>query len=239
MTMSVTALHGLPTATFLELLNDPAMRVSFSQLGEDLAVLHILATHFRMQRPGFYVDVGAFHPQLYSNTKLLHLMGWRGINIEPAGEAIAAFRLDRPNDINLQLGVAPEPGELSFYEFMNGEVSTFSPETADRWQQLGWVLRRITRVPVRRLDDVLAEHLPPGQTIDYLDIDVEGLDRAIIDGLDLARYRPRMLSIELHGADHLALRDDPTVARLIDHGYALMAFSSVSFLFVDMTAPTG
>ena len=236
---SVTALHALATGSFLELLQDPAMRVSFSQLGEDVAVLHLLTHRFRMQRPGFYVDVGAFHPRLYSNTQLLHLAGWRGINIEPNAAAIAAFRQERPNDINLQLGVAPEAGELTFFEFMNREASTFSAETADRWQRNGWTLRQTTRVPVRPLDAILAEHLPPGQAIDFLDIDVEGLDRAVVASLDLARFRPKILAVELHDADPLALGADPTVGHLVGHGYELVASLFVSLLFVDRTAAVG
>lgn len=240
MTLPITALHSMPTGAFLELVSDPATRISFSQLGEDLAVLHLIANRFRMQRPGFYVDVGAFHPRLYSNTRLLNLIGWRGINIEPGAEGIAAFRLERPHDINLQLGVAPAPGELTFFEFMNAEVSTFSAETADRWQrELGWALRRTTRIPVRPLDAILDEHLPPGQSIDYLDIDVEGLDRQVIDSLDLTRHRPRIMTVELFGADILSLRDDPTVARLIDNGYELVGSSFISHLFADTRAPIG
>ena len=53
-------------------------RYSFSQEGEDLLIDRM----FDGQSVGFYVDVGAHHPTRFSNTYLLYLRGWRGINID-------------------------------------------------------------------------------------------------------------------------------------------------------------
>ena len=56
-------------------------RISFSQFGEDLAILRWLddcLDHISHT----YVDAGCFHPILYSNTLLLYKRGWRGINID-------------------------------------------------------------------------------------------------------------------------------------------------------------
>ncbi|MHB8276898.1 MAG: hypothetical protein ACYDIA_04500 [Candidatus Humimicrobiaceae bacterium] len=35
------------------------------------------------KRKGFYVDIGANDPHMFSNTKRFYLRGWTGINIEP------------------------------------------------------------------------------------------------------------------------------------------------------------
>ncbi len=47
-----------------------------SQFGEDALLGKILPAH------GFYVDVGVYHPHLYSNTYALYKKGWSGIAIE-------------------------------------------------------------------------------------------------------------------------------------------------------------
>src|SRR5439155_17099996 len=68
-----------------------AMRVSYSQFGEDLVV----RTHFAQNFDNFagrFVDVGAFHPFKYSNTMLLSQLGWRGINIDCNPVKIAGFK---------------------------------------------------------------------------------------------------------------------------------------------------
>jgi hypothetical protein len=71
-----------------------AMRISFSQFGEDL----LLLSYFEKfdHRSGVYVDVGAFSPFLLSNTLLLYKLGWRGINVAFDEDKIKTFRQYRP-----------------------------------------------------------------------------------------------------------------------------------------------
>src|SRR3989344_4572766 len=71
---------------------------SYSQSGEDM----ILRSIFDDKKEGFYVDVGAFHPKLYSNTYYFYKRGWRGINIEPNPGANFGIR---KGDINLKCGI--------------------------------------------------------------------------------------------------------------------------------------
>ena len=52
---------------------------------------------------GYYVDIGAHHPVKYSNTYLLWLNGWSGINIDPLPNVMALFDKYRPKDINLNI----------------------------------------------------------------------------------------------------------------------------------------
>src|SRR6185369_33711 len=84
----------------------------YSQFGEDITLVRLLP-----EPTGFYVDVGAHHPQRYSNTYLLHKRGWSGINIDPNPDTIELFNRARPNDINLCAGVAAEEKELQYHMF--------------------------------------------------------------------------------------------------------------------------
>ncbi len=58
---------------------------------------------------------------------------------------------------------------------------------------------RVT-VPVRPLDSVLMPELPPGEKLDFVQIDVEGAEWDVLRGMEqlLARDRPVLL-VELHG----------------------------------------
>ncbi len=62
----------------------------FSQCGEDVVLEKIWTEKFGSD-PGFYVDVGAFHPITYSNTHLLYRKGWRG---KGNGDVSGDWRID-------------------------------------------------------------------------------------------------------------------------------------------------
>src|ERR1700733_4926319 len=96
--------------------------VYYSQNREDL----ILQAFFPGEEDGFYVDVGAFDPDLDSVTKLFYLNGWHGINIEPQVEMYKLFEKRRKRDINLNIGVSDKPSELKLRIYKSGGLSTFS-----------------------------------------------------------------------------------------------------------------
>lgn len=66
-------------------------KLSFSQEGEDM----LLDRFFMNQKDGFYVDVGAHHPERFSNTNYYYLRGWRGINIEADPSLMKEFVLEK------------------------------------------------------------------------------------------------------------------------------------------------
>jgi len=233
MPIPIKSLLDLRAREVLNIIGDGAAKFTYSQLGEDVVLHYLLTNHLDSPGSGFFVDAGAFHPRLFSNTQFLKLVGWRGINIDASEEAIALFNAERPEDINICCAVGPTEGELTFFKFAGGAASTCSAEQAQIWQQkMGWQLLGTSRVRVRPLNDIVAEHLPTGQAIDYLNIDLEGLDGAVLRSFDFARYRPKLLTVEMHEADKLALRDDENVAFLLRHGYRLVAINVVTFVFV-------
>jgi FkbM family methyltransferase len=102
---------------------------TYAQSGEDQIVLGIFNL-LGIDRPS-YIDIGAHHPWVISNTALLYELGCRGVNIEPNPDLIPAFRKHRPADTNLNIGVADKEGQLRFYRF--GKTSgrnTFSAAAA-------------------------------------------------------------------------------------------------------------
>ena len=52
--------------------------ISNSHCGED----RILRYLFKKRKNGFYIDVGAFHPMISSNTFIFYENNWKGINID-------------------------------------------------------------------------------------------------------------------------------------------------------------
>ena len=74
---------------------------SFSQHGEDIVVYKLLESMFGSLEVynGFFVDLGAHHPFHYSNTMLLHLCGWKGLNVDAkyASKLILTEHLNGPS----------------------------------------------------------------------------------------------------------------------------------------------
>jgi FkbM family methyltransferase len=166
---------------------------SYSQEGED----RILARIFEHKAEGFYVDVGAHHPTFLSNTYLFYQRGWRGINLDAAPGSMAAFRNLRPADINLELAIGEQPGSLPFHIFNDPALSTFDARVAKEREGVGnWRVVEVKPIEVRPLAQVLEEYLPAGRSIDFLSVDVEGLDLPVLRSNDWERFRPEYILAE-------------------------------------------
>ncbi|WP_237217392.1 FkbM family methyltransferase, partial [Falsiroseomonas oryziterrae] len=198
-----------------------------SQFGEDV----VINTRLRKQLGGFYVDIGAFHPFSLSNTALLHYeRGWRGLNVDLDERAIRLFEQARPGDINLCCAVGREEGEMEAMTFDNATFNTLDPARQLRFaDKLEGATRRIVRV--RTLASLLAEHVPPDATFDFLNVDVEGLDHDVLAGNDWTRWRPRVIAVETHGFDPGKPGENAVFRLLTGQGYRLQSHVFVTSIY--------
>lgn len=190
---------------------------SFSSAGEDMILRHILGSD---KMRGFYVDVGAFHPTLFSNTYFFYLNGWQGINVEARPGSKTLFDKVRPRDINLELGISRDRGEMTYYFIADDSpMNSFSPDFLRQIEMLEAVKSKIP-VPTLPLAEVLERHLPNGQSIDFLTVDVEGHDYEVLESNDWKRFRPRLIVVEDEALDP----DESRIVQMMKgHGYELCA----------------
>lgn len=200
----------------------------YSQFGED----GVLAKLFD-EKDGFYVDVGAYHPKLFSNTYLLFKKGWKGINIDPNPYTIKLFKKYRKHDTNLQVGISEVSGLSTFYTFSHSNWNTFSKEKVEEWKKKPDVRylgeQQIQRLPLR---EVLAKYLPSGKEIDLLNIDAEGLDMEVLQSNDWTKYQPRVIVIECTNFDLSHPLESAVYSFLLAKNYRLYAFFGLSLIFV-------
>ncbi len=211
---------------------DPWARLSYAQEGEDVLLDRLLAK----QEKGFYVDVGAHHPKRFSNTHYFYMRGWRGINIEPNPAVHDLFRKMRSRDVNLQLGISDQPSELLYYEFDDPALNTFDAQlVCDRETSTPYRVIATRRIKVEPLASVLAAHMPSCQPIDFLSVDVEGLDLNVLRSNDWERFRPRCVVSEVINADlgSAVLTSNPLVSYMLAQRYHLVAKTCNSWLFLD------
>ena len=200
--------------------------VSFSQFGEDLII-----SHFLKHRDGFYVDVGCHDPYRFSNTCLFYLFrNWRGLNIDADPGAIRRFEVERPRDINVHSGVGDKAGKLEFSMFKDRAQNSFDTAVSERAAAKFGSVERIS-VEVKPLGQILQEYLPVDVEIDYMNIDCEGFDEKVIDGNDWAVFRPKYITIEIHGLDLNKARENPVVSKLNKFGYRFVSQYFVTSVF--------
>ena len=170
--------------------------VSYAQNFEDVMLWRALGSEpdgTVRRRPGAWIDVGAWDPVLDNVTQAFHLRGWRGLNIEPSPEYFPRLARARPGDVNIQAAAGDAEGSLTFWAYpasglSTGDAATAAQHSADGLEAVAF------EVPVHRVDRLAAEHgLGP---IDFLKVDVEGMERAVLAGADLPRLRPRIVLIE-------------------------------------------
>ena len=94
--------------------------------------------------------------------------------------------------------------------------------SADFLRQIEMLPHVRSEIPVATLPlaEILERHLPPGQAIDFMNVDVEGHDFEVLESNDWKRFRPRIVVVEDEGLDP---RESQIVRMMNGHGYELCA----------------
>lgn len=196
------------------------LNMSYSQEGEDL----VLARFFHGVERGFFVDVGAHHPMRFSNTYLFYQKGWRGINIDATPGSMKEFNRIRPHDINLEIPVSDKSQTLTYNMFNDPALNTFSESEASRKNDIpGYEIIEKRELQTQTLGHILDAHLPDNTKINFLSVDVEGMDMAVLGSNDWDKYRPEMvLAEDLRGDIEKALQGE-LCCFMKQRGYSLVA----------------
>ena len=206
--------------------------LSYSQEGEDM-----ILSRFFTKRQGFYVDVGAHHPQRFSNTYYFYLQGWRGINIDAMPGSMALFKKIRPNDINLELPISDINQVLTYYEFNEPALNGFCYEICKERDGIGeYKVISQKELHTYTLYEVLDQYLPPHQEIDFITVDVEGLDLQVLKSNNWEKYRPKIVLAEDLSTSSLSRIDQSKVASFMyEQDYKLYAKSVNTLIFITET----
>lgn len=176
---------------------------TFAQHGDDLVIINIFH-NIGVKRPS-YIDIGAHHPLNISNTPLLYNLGCRGINVEPNPNLIEKFFELRPEDCNLNVGVAGSPGELTFYmiDDFSGR-NTFDKATAENFVSSHPEFSILSEIPIQVMTvNQIVETHAGGVFPDFMSIDVEGLDISVVQSMDCSKSKPKLICIEYITGDDI------------------------------------
>ncbi len=198
--------------------------ISYAQNFEDVLLWRALGTVER----GFYIDVGAQHPDADSVTRAFYDRGWTGVNVEPLLAEAARIRAARPRDVTLQLALGAEAGEAVLHALDGTGLSTLDPAIA-----AGHARTRAVRevvVPVRTLAEVCRLYAPAD--IHFLKIDVEGAERAVLQGADFQAFRPWIILAEATAPDSTTPTHAEWEPLLLDAEYRFVWFDGLNRYYV-------
>ena len=163
-----------------------------SQFGQDEFIDREV---FERKPGGFFIDIGAHDGKTFSNTYFFEqARGWKGICIEPIPQRFADLRRCR-SCICVQGCVSDKPGMQKFTVVEGADqLSRLGDAEAATGSGVGQPPGRIILVPCFDLNTLLAENRV--SCIDYLSVDTEGKEYAILRSLDFERFRPACISVE-------------------------------------------
>jgi FkbM family methyltransferase len=191
----------------------------YSQFEED----QILARVFP-DKTGLCVEVGANDGEHGSTTLYFEQHGWHCVLVEPNPFLCRLLRERRPTARLFECGAADHEGAaiLNIAEgaaHADGVSVIGDPVSAERRISTFGFQSRPVEVSLRTLDSIFAEAALQ-RPIDFMSIDVEGLELAVLKGCDLSRWAPRILIIEDNSnfrdhtlRDYLAARDYVPIRR--------------------------
>ena len=203
---------------------------TYAQHGDDIVILNIFDT-LGIAKPS-YLDIGAHHPFEISNTALLYARGCRGVNVEANPNLIDAFYRQRPEDINLNVGVADQPGTMTFFKISDQSgLNTFDPKRAAEIVERGkFGIKEQIPINVVTISQIVQEHCG-GVFPDLLTIDVEGFDFPILKSIDYNDSFPKVIVVECNSES--ALREISTF--LHSKNYMFYFRASVNLFFLHNT----
>lgn len=186
-------------------------RTQYSQWGED----QFISEYFKEKKEGIYLDIGCFHPYMYSNTCLLNKKGWRGINIDINPTSIDLFNISRPKDVNICTTISEQKKVFDiYYDDPFSPVNTLDKKFYENLHNKS--LKNVKKLTVesKSIQEIL-DISKINQNIDFINIDAEGMDYKILKDINFTQLKPKLISIETHNVDGSASKNFDSILKLM------------------------
>jgi hypothetical protein len=204
---------------------------NYSVFGED----KFIERYFRNKPKGFYIDVGCYHPLDGNNTQLLYKKGWNGINLDINYYSIELFNFLRKRDINIHSGISNKKNRLTMhYRKEINMLNTLDEKIAKMNFRNGYKKKNIQ---VNTLNYFISKYFKKLDMIDFMNIDVEGVELNVLKSLNFKIYKPKLICVEIHNIkkmfdkNYKYLKTNSIYNFLVKKGYKIVWKYKYSFIF--------
>lgn len=207
-------------------------KISYSQCGEDLIIKFIFDS-MGIKHPS-YIDIGAHDPEYLSNTAIFYLNGSRGINIEPDQNLFRTFLSKRHRDINLNIGISNTKGEMDLHIMSSPTLNTYSKAEVEKYVVDGkYHVKSIQSIKVDTISNVISNYWN-GYFPDFLSLDVEGLDKVVLESIDYENVYPIVICVETisFSENGTGVKNTSIINLLESKGYMIFADTYINTIFV-------
>lgn len=173
----------------------------FSQYQQDK---FLYENFFKEVSNGFFVDIGASEPDIQNNTFFFEKIGWNGILVEPRPFIAEKLKKVRKNTV-VNAAIHSTPNKLKFLscsgyiEGLSGLICEMTQQHLSRiFSELIMHGDSVSVINVKTItfDSLMEEYGKGIEQIDYLSIDTEGAEAAILKSINFSKYLIKNISIE-------------------------------------------
>lgn len=214
------------------------MNISFSQSGEDSIIKYIFGTLGRQVRNCTYLDLGANHAMRLSNTYSFYSQGARGVLIEANPALARELTEQRPEDIVVNKCIAEKSDEKLDFYIMNGDgLSTTDYQSAQNFIKENPALAITSTVTVDSvtIDEIINKYFPE-KAPDIMNIDIEGMELAVLKMTDFEKFRPLIIiceMIEYRNGLTVGQKNQEILDLMHANDYEEFAFTGINSIFID------
>lgn len=212
-------------------------RISYSQCGED-CIIDFLFMWLGITNVS-YLDIGAHHPTWLSNTYFFYRKGNSGVLIEPDMDLCPNLSKLRPRDKVLNIAVGLDGIDvIPLYIMSSRTLNTLDEAQAMALDASGddkiEAVRNVQRMGI----NTLLETYFSNAKLNFVSLDIEGMDLPLLQAWDFARYRPEVFCVETltYTKNNTETKVDSIIKHMQNMGYILYADTFINSIFVDKAA---
>ena len=148
-----------------------------------------------------FLDIGAYHPTTFSNTRLLYERGYKGVFVEPSPSLWSALETAYDSDADCQIlkvCVGDRDGSVTLYDSGGDACSSTLQDETSKWEGIG---TKFAAVPSEMVTVATLMTRSRYKQFDFINIDTEGNCLSILEQIDPFAIGCRMICVEWNGKE--------------------------------------